>query len=278
MINKLFLKYSFCLIVVILMLNLNAQSPYQVTHITGTQIVNGISITVIHRGKIAILDDLSYCEGQTGPYYFGYSYLDGQSRNGSYSFTFDPPVKEITINITGLSGDNNNMEEVKFFINETHYPIPVIGTKISCEELAVLTPKGNVRPCRGCSISGWKGTKIEGPITNLTVSDSILSGDPAGSLIALYIGDPDLSNTIYSTINKIKMREVAAGKGIIIASNFFLNSSLTLKDKSENLVNFNYYQMDEQRICIEAKDIAKGIYVLEIKTGEEVDRQKLIIE
>lgn len=51
----------------------------------------------------------------------------------------------------------------------------------------MLTPAGNVGGCLGCTVSGWNGTTINGPISSLTVLDTLLSGSPNGSLFSLFI-------------------------------------------------------------------------------------------
>ncbi len=254
---------------------LQAQKTFQVTHIEGSRKINGIQITVLHHGKIAILEDLSYCKGETGPYYFGYSYVDYISEDGGYTFLFDPPAKEIIVNVTGLSSDAENMEEVKFYVNGLHYAIPSAGSKIDCEEMAILTPKGNIRPCRECSISGWKGTKISGPISKFMVTDSVISGQPAGALIALYISEPPLELSI---TNKIPFRDIAAGYGIKITSKNFDASGITLTDLNGRKLDFYFDRIDFEHIFLSSPQLIKGEYILEISRDGFSEKQKIIVE
>lgn len=273
------IKHLFCCLLILPVKNILAQSPYHITHIEGTKVVNGISVTVTHKGKIAILGDLDYCNGETGPYYFGYEDKAYSSGFGSYTFQFSPPVSEITINFTGLSADEGLMEEIQVFINGAHYDIPSPGSKINCEEMAVLTPKGNIRPCRGCSISGWKGTLITGPVSSFTVIDTILAGDPAGVLIALYIGDPTEEDTTeYLTINKIKTSDIAAGKSLIIQSTQLSNATYNLLNELGVALPLDYQIVDYEHILIIGKQLKTGYYNLEIIRDGQIENHKIIIE
>ncbi len=255
--------------------NVDAQLPNRVKHMQGTATVNGIEVTVTHVGEINTSGVEYYCDGQTGPYYFG---LDYERRYGNFEFSFSPPISHVTIDFTGLTGDSENMEEMQVFINGEHYAIPEPGKKL-CEDLAVLTSKGNIRPCRDCGVSGWKGTRIEGPIEKLTISDTILHGTPGGVLFALYIGDPvPENNDEYTAVKKIKAGDIAAGKGILITSTLIATATLSLKDKFENIVSLEYFKINDEQIYVDARLLIKGTYVLDIVSGEQVEKQKLVIE
>lgn len=257
---------------------LAAQKYYQVEHIQGTRTINNTQVTVKPFGQIAILQNMDYCNGKTGPYYFGYNYNNLISAYGGYEFTFNPPALAISVNVTGLSADNDNMEEVKFFINGTHYPIPSKGDKIECEEMAILTPKGNIRPCRDCSISGWEGTYIQGPISSFKVTDTILSGSPAGALIALFIVQP--SDNI-SKIYRYKLSDVHAGLDIPITTSTvtLLNSSITLTDENGSKLEIHHWNMtDEHHANLYSTEFMKGTFTLTIRTESQSEIQQIIIE
>jgi gliding motility-associated-like protein len=163
-----------------------AQCTSQVTHISGTQVINCVNVTVTSFGETDVLP--SYCPSVTTPYLIGYSFANGNG-DGGYTFNFSPPINAATLNFSGISNTFPSSEEVMLFVNGTHYPIPTAGSLNACDAMALLTPGGNVGGCIGCSVSGWSGTNIVGPISTLTVFDTI-SGAPAGCLFSLYICNP----------------------------------------------------------------------------------------
>lgn len=255
-----------------------SQTHFQISHLSGTKSINGINVTVRSFGQIAILENLDYCSGKTGPYYFGYNYHDFISDYGGFEFTFDPPALLLSVNITGLSADDENMEEVRFFVNGIHYPIQEKGVKIECEEMAVLTPKGNIRPCRDCAISGWEGTSIIGPISSFKVIDTVFSGNPAGALIALYIVKPDEKLT---NIYRVKLSDLHAGIDVPIttASINLKEATLTVTDINGSKVLLDHSIIsNEHQGNINSLEFIKGTYTLTIRNGTEEEIQQIIIE
>lgn len=258
--------------------SLTAQKYFQIQHIQGTKTINNIQVTVRQFGQIAVLSNMEYCNGKTGPYYFGYNYASYKSAYGGYEFTFNPPAISISVNVTGLSADNDNMEEVKFFVNGKHYPIKERGKKIDCEEMAVLTPKGNIRPCTDCSISGWEGTFIEGPITSFKVTDTVFSGNPAGALIALYIVQPDEN---ISAIYRVKLADLHAGSDIAIVTNEvnLQTATLSLTDSNGSKVEIQHFNSsDEFHGNFHSNELILGEYTLTIRGDSKVEVQRIVVE
>lgn len=173
--------------------SLNAQCTDQVTHTSDTATVAGSVVTVTSAGCVDV--NTVYC-ASTVPYFIGFDYSTGNSCTGSYTFTFSPAVGSVTLNFSGLSSDPSNNEIVVLMVNNAHYAIPAPGTANACDPMAVLTPSGDVGGCTGCGVSGWNGTTIPGPITTLTVIDSVTMGAPAGSIFSLFVCPPDLKNAI----------------------------------------------------------------------------------
>lgn len=161
-----------------------AQCIDQVTHTSGTAVVAGSSVTVTTNGCIDV--NTVYCAATT-PYFIGYDYSSGASCTGSYTFTFSPPINGAMLNFSGISSDPANDEIVVVMVNNMHYAISAPGTANACDPMAVLTPSGDVGGCSNCGVSGWNGTPVSGPISTLTVIDSVLMGAPAGSLFSLFI-------------------------------------------------------------------------------------------
>lgn len=162
----------------------HAQCDGQVTHLTGSLVVTGIDVTVTSSG---VVDNNSvYCP-ETLPYFIGYEYGMGTSGTGSYTFTFVPPIANAVFNISGLSNDVTNHEEVWVYVNGGHYAIPVAGSPQICDPMALLTADGNIAPCTNCGVSGWGYTIVPGPIATLTIMDTVFIGNPAGSIFSLFI-------------------------------------------------------------------------------------------
>jgi hypothetical protein len=162
----------------------SAQCSDQVMHASGTAVVAGITVTVTSSGDVDT--NVVYC-ASTMPYFIGFNYSSGSSMTGAYTFSFSPPVSGVTLNFSGLSSDFSNDEIVVLTVNNMHYAIPAAGTPNGCDPMAVLTPSGDVGACVNCGVSGWNGTTITGPISSLTVTDSVTLGVPNGSLFSLFI-------------------------------------------------------------------------------------------
>jgi hypothetical protein len=164
--------------------NASAQCDDQVTYTAGTQTLGFTQVAVSSYGTVDV--NSQYCT-ETFPYFIGYTYSDNTSGTGSYSFQFDPPIDSARFNVSGISLDAANEEEIWLFVNGAHYAIPEPGSPQVCDPMAILTPEGNIEGCQNCSVSGWGGTVIPGPITTLTIMDSVILGQPAGSIFSLFI-------------------------------------------------------------------------------------------
>ena len=164
-----------------------AQCPNHVEHLEGTATVNGVDVTVTSEGFVDW--NSGYCAGTT-PYFIGYNYNSFLSGNGSYTFSFSPAVTAVTLNFSGISDQNGNYEEVRLWVNGQHYAIPEPGTDNMCDDMAILTLQGNIAGCDECATSGWLGTHIEGPISSITVEDTVYLGTPNGAIFSLFICDP----------------------------------------------------------------------------------------
>ena len=178
------LRSAACLLTGCSLIGARAQCGEQVSHLSGTQNVGLAQVTVTSTGTVDTND--SYCL-QTFPYFIGYSYGTGTSATGGYTFQFNPPVDSAMLNVSGTSQTNADIEEVWLYVNGAHYAIPEPGMPQSCDAMAVLTAEGNIAACANCSVSGWGGTVIPGPINTLTVLDTLLCGSAGGSIFSLFI-------------------------------------------------------------------------------------------
>ncbi len=163
-----------------------SQCTNQVMHMEGTMSVNGILVTVNSTGFVDF--NTGYCP-TTLPYFVGYNYNLMSSGNGTFSFSFSPPVSAATLNFSGISNNSGGSEEVRVYVNGDHFAIPAPGTSNGCDDLAVLTSQGNIAGCQNCTVSGWMGTDISGPVYTLMVEDTVMLGEPAGAIFSLFICD-----------------------------------------------------------------------------------------
>lgn len=166
--------------------NTFSQGYHQIKHISGTQAVDGVNVTVSSHG---IVDTMTYCNGLILPYFAGYNFTSHLSGSGSYTFDFSTPVNGIMLHFGGLSNKDANYEEIRIYLNGSHYVIPFQGDTNGCEPLAALTLAGDIKGCNDCSVSGWKETIIPGPVTTLKVYDTMFSGNPCGALFSVYYCD-----------------------------------------------------------------------------------------
>jgi hypothetical protein len=70
-----------------------------------------------------------------------------------------------------------------------HYAIPVPGIANGCDPLAVLTAGGDIEGCAGCGVSGWRNTRIGGPISQMVVTDTLISGGPNGAIFSIFFAN-----------------------------------------------------------------------------------------
>jgi Secretion system C-terminal sorting domain len=161
---------------------MHAQCTNKLSHISGTQLVAGVNVTVTSVGNTCSWT--TYCFGITDPYMIGYAPGPG-SGPGALTFTFSPAVDGLRFNFSGASGSGASTEEIRLAINGAHYPMSSAGAPNACDAMAILTGAGDLQGVGG--VSGWANTNISGfPITTLTVEDFVLGGTPNGALFSLW--------------------------------------------------------------------------------------------
>jgi hypothetical protein len=170
-----------------------------VTHYNGNDTINGVAITVSSSGTVDT--NTVYCPGITEPYFIGYNYTTNSSSSGSYTFDFSPPINLATLSFSGISIGPGYKEIVVLYVNGSHYEIPSAGVSNGCDQLAVLTPFGNIEACPGCAGSGWSETTIIGPISSLTVLDSAILGGGYGAIFSLSICNSNSCTSDYTVIS-----------------------------------------------------------------------------
>ncbi len=248
----------------------------RVNHLSGSQTINDIVVTVSSTGQTARLWTPNLCNGETGPYFIGYNTIDYTCSNGSFTFTFSPPVSEVKLNFTGLSSSSVYDEEMIVYVNGEHYSIPEPGTLNSCEKLAYLSNSGNVTGCYECSTSGWNGTHIEGPIYTLTILDSVIKGEPAGALFALYMGWLSLENDLSTKVRAYK-KESAAGSDLIIETDSLDLKLISIQGPAGDKMEYNSYTTLPY-ITVDISKFTKEVeYTLELRVDNVLLSKKITI-
>lgn len=252
----------------------SAQCANQVFNTSGTSVVNGTAITVTSSGTV---DILNYCSGVTNPYFIGYSLSLASSGTGSYTFNFSPPVNGVTINFGGTSDTPPHYEEVKLYVNGQHYAMTAVGSANPCEPLAVLTPAGDLAGCSACGVSGWSGTSINGVISTLEVLDTVLSGDPAGTVFSLFICDTASTPVIGLPQQEEPLIYQDASTGSIIIHHLPLSVSvISIYDSSGQLVMKKKVD-NQQSAKINISNYSPGLYFVRVVSGSKTVHKKIVI-
>lgn len=253
-----------------------SQPLQRITHTSGTQNINDINVTVTSKGMITNLGRPTHCSGNTGPYYMGYDTKTYNCATGSYTFTFNPPVAFVNINFSGLSTSEHYSEEGIIEVNGHHYPLTEIGTPNSCEDLASLNKSGNIIGCDGCSGAGWNGSRIEGPIYTLTITDSVIYGEPAGMLFGIWMSYISLEEDLGSKICAYK-KESPAGSALIIEANEVDLKLISVSGPAGEKTIYNSYSQ-YPAISIDITSLTKGLeYTFEFMVNDQLISKKLTI-
>jgi hypothetical protein len=253
-----------------------------ITHMHGTKTINGIGVKVKCIGAV---DSLYYCEGDAWPFFLGMDPETEESGNGRVIFHFSKPVNDVLINFSGTSDINGHYEEVIIYVNGKHHRLHSPGSKNICEELALVNERGNVVGCKDCSVSGWKGTKIKGPITELMIIDTIISGIPNGTVVSVFMGAEYIApvDTHHTAIENTlinygyHLSEGTAGKELIVESMQLENSEIILKDEKGNFIPLHFQVIEKNRIIIDISDLPKGEYLLEFILNGIKESQRFLI-
>lgn len=265
------MQYFSIIITLCLLLSSNDLScQIQVTHTEGTQVINGIDISVTPNGGADTL--LTYCPEITTPCLIGYSFEQEESIDGSYLFEFDPPIDSIQLNFSGISPG----EFIEIFINDEFYPIQSPGNPSNCDDLAILTSNGNITGCENCFASGWTDTYITGIISKIEVSNKVLVGDPQGSLFSIFI-----FNGITSTANNTLDQQIdffpnpTNGTLKINAQNI-LSGTIKIHDINGSLINKFKINSDHQN-TIQLDHLREGMYFISFENETIFIQQKVLL-
>ena len=249
----------------------HAQCMDQVSHMAGTAVVAGTIVTATPFGFNTYFAD---CGGNSGPYLCG-----DQSGPGGWVFTFNPAVDSVMLDFSALHKLLGNYEEyMRVFVNGVHYAIPAASTvQNSClDELAELTAQGDV----GASFvgsSGWSGTVVPGPITELMVEDSIPFGSPGGAFCSLFIC-PHAMAIADAHIDDFTMYPNPASTFVNVRNKTGTQGVLSIADMSGAAVMHAPVHLapgTEQRIATD--DLAAGQYLVRLTSAQGVEVRKLTV-
>lgn len=248
------------------------QCNYQITHLTGTESVNGISVTVESFGKA-----MSYSFCDVSPYMIGGGYPNGMFEvgDGGYTFSFSPAISSASLNFSAI--DNipswQAEEEIEILINGTHYNPSQSGLHLNeCNSaMAVLKENGNIGGNPSVMTgSGFNNLSISGNIQTLTVFSHLIMGNPGGSLFSLSICNNNLQNDDFE---------------MPISYNLFSNpmndyftftSTKELNNVSMKVLNIQGQTCQELKaingtqVYIERSSLAKGVYFIQVKEKDEI--------
>ncbi|MBK6540711.1 MAG: T9SS type A sorting domain-containing protein [Flavobacteriales bacterium] len=255
------------IVVVILMVQhvaTMAQCTDQVLHVQGSQVVAGVDVTVTSTGYVDT--NTVFCS-ETFPFIVGaVGGVTPLSGPGAYTFQFDPPIDSAMINVGGLGNEGvGDAEEIRLFVNGSHYSISSVGQPHACEDMAMLTANGDITGCMPCIVSGWNGTTIHGPITTLMVEDVPLSGAfYGGATFSLFIcasGDAAVDEPMHGTLGILYPNP--ATDRITITGDRWGGSSVLIFDAQGRQVPCGS-STPSDRITLDVSALAPGLYALQL--------------
>lgn len=148
----------------------------RIEHTSGTQQVGCTTVTVTSDGQVYA--------GDWPPCYYG-PYLIGGAFDGSYTFTFSPPIPHVSVNVQALNNNGNNIEELFFEVNGSFYPITNPGQVDGCWDPAIIWPPGTLRGPIG-GFGSASDVSITQNISSLKIGNNWVSGVPYGIGVSLY--------------------------------------------------------------------------------------------
>lgn len=255
--------------------NSHCQNITQVIHSTGTQNYNGIDVTVSTVGGAGIWT--TYCPSITFPYLIGHDFVSNNDLNGSYIFQFTPAVESIVLNFSAIGTiQQNDIEIVKVSVNNFHYPLFSLGEPNDCDSIALINAEGDLINEPG-KPSGLKNIYIPGPVSTITISDSIVSHLPGGSMFSLYFSKLNLSSLENINTNEIKVYPNPVSNKL-----FLENFQKELTDvKLFNMIGESIpinFEIVDNKMVFDVNKIDKGIYNLQIFNGHSIKSQIIVIE
>jgi hypothetical protein len=270
---KLIIKCAFILAITSFSWNnIFAQCMHQISHTSGTTNINGVQVTVLSSGDS---DTTTMCV-DAQPYIIGWDYNPPHS-DGSYTFQFSPPIDSLILNFSALNGSNSHKEIIKINVNGSHYSIPVIGSLNTCSNsLAVLTTSGDLTGQIDGSQSGCNGVVIAGPISEITLIDSVVTGEPNGTIFSLFICSEFPTSVFENYLPDLLIYPIPSKKEITIEGLIGRNIEIKLFDLFGRIFYVNHLIQDSKTM-IDVSDFPNGIYYLSITVDGNLVTRKVIV-
>lgn len=252
---------------------LNASSQCRVRHVSGTETINNTEVTVTTSG----LTDTTnwYCPWVVEPYLVGQAMWNwGDAETSTYEFTFYPSIDSAILNFAGVSKTFMHEEIVIIYVNGQHYPIPTVGGSTGCDTLAVLTPEGNVAACDCEKSSGWMGTVIPGPIQSLIVMDSIIKGNPGGSMFSLDICSvPVPVEGCEISIYPNPSKDYVYIECVLIEDSFEMEVFNYLGE----IIDVNSELVNDYKLKLDVSHLPNAVYHVRLFENNEISNHRIIV-
>jgi hypothetical protein len=149
-----------------------AQCFAQITHISGTETVGCVDVTVTAAGTTG---NLTACGA--GPYFIG------GGDPGSYTFSFSQPLLEVFFEVAAINNSPTNglLEEVFVYVDGVQYALPNAGNPIgACGPQAELTGAGTlIGPLN--NVGDAKDVRVTGPMNSITIECQHNGALPTGT-------------------------------------------------------------------------------------------------
>ena len=154
--------------------------PFKLFHTSGTVQMGCTAVTVTSTGSAG--------SGLFGPCFYGPHFLG----EGSYIFSFSPPIPGAVIDVEHLDHKAGEKEELVVAVNGSFYPLTDPGTPDGCYEDVILTPSGTLESPPDTAASS-KDIYINENMNLLEVENRVMSTFPpilGGIAINVYICCP----------------------------------------------------------------------------------------
>lgn len=264
------LKATFWLFLIVSPYFVNGQCSNPVFHEIGNDTINGVVVTVSSSGSASLggtcLNEIYYYIGVVGI--------------GSYTFEFSPPIDSLILNFFAINGGPISKEIVSIEVNNNHYFIPQISDHHECSDsLAVITASGDLTGVPYFDVpfgGGCTDLIIPGTIDKITISNSVISGAPNGSLFNLSICTGVASINSSSELSTIDVFPIPADVELTITApnNMVLNLKLFDALGKRHAI---YPIENGDQTQIDITELPNGIYFLVIETETSLITKKVII-
>jgi len=251
--------------------NINAQCTDLIVHLSGTQVINGVAVSVTSAGSV---DSWSSCNG-LGPYWVGQD-----DQDGSYTFHFDPPIIGVTLgyaDINASSGAAGGIEEIRHYINGGHHPLTSVGDSTGCHSPATLTANNDLSGVSPNTVYGSRNLSIMKVIDSITILNKVLAGNPWGTSFSIaFCKDIGTSVTENPSFELAVYPNPSKGKITVDLSH--------PKSESNDLEVYNAFgqlvyavPINSTSTEVDLSAYSKGIYLFRIKNDKGASLLKKVI-